>query len=366
MPEWQIVPLGQLVEPDRGISYGIVQPGSPAADGVPIVRVTDVRNGRIAVENPLKVAPEIEAAHARTCLRGGELLLTLVGTVGEAAIVPESLAGWNTARAVAVIPVCREIGAYWVQIALRSPTVREEIDWRLNTTVQATLNLRDVAELPIALPPPPARVAIAGILGALDAKIELNRRMNQALEGMARALFKSWFVDFDPVRAKAESRDPRIPQPIADLFPARLIDSELGDIPEGWDFGCVDDEFNLTMGQSPPGNIYNEAGVGLPFYQGRADFGFRYPKHRVFCTAPTRAAKAGDTLSACGRPSGISIWRLRIVLLDVELPPPGTRPAAALTRTNLCVHSMKSSRALRPREQSLVRLTKVISTPSPL
>ncbi len=77
--------------------------------------------------------------------------------------------------------------------------------------------------------------AIAHILGALDDKIELNRRMNETLEEMARALFKSWFVDFDPVRAKMESRDPGLPKHLADLFPNRLVDSELGLIPEGWE-----------------------------------------------------------------------------------------------------------------------------------
>ena len=83
--------------------------------------------------------------------------------------------------------------------------------------------------------------AIAHILGTLDDKIELNRRMNETLEAMARALFKSWFVDFDPVRAKAEGRDPGLPKPLADLFPARLVDSELGEIPEGWEVKPLDE-----------------------------------------------------------------------------------------------------------------------------
>jgi len=80
---------------------------------------------------------------------------------------------------------------------------------------------------------------IAHILGALDDKIELNRRMNETLEEMARALFRSWFVDFDPVRAKAEGRDPGLPPHLADLFPDRLVDSELGEIPEGWRQGLL-------------------------------------------------------------------------------------------------------------------------------
>jgi type I restriction enzyme S subunit len=91
------------------------------------------------------------------------------------------------------------------------------------------------------LPPEDEQRAIAHILGTLDDKIELNRRMSETLEAMARALFKSWFVDFDPVLAKAEGRDPGLPQPLADLFPARLVDSELGEIPEGWEAATLAD-----------------------------------------------------------------------------------------------------------------------------
>ncbi|HNF73312.1 MAG TPA: restriction endonuclease subunit S [Pseudomonadales bacterium] len=91
----------------------------------------------------------------------------------------------------------------------------------------------------IPVPPIPEQRAIAHILGTLDDKIELNRRMSETLEAMARALFKSWFVDFDPVRAKMEGRDPGLPQALADLFPARLVDSELGEIPEGWDVASL-------------------------------------------------------------------------------------------------------------------------------
>ncbi len=93
----------------------------------------------------------------------------------------------------------------------------------------------------LALPPFNEQRAIAHILGTLDDKIELNRRMSETLEDMARALFKSWFVDFDPVRAKAERRDPGLPKPLADLFPDSFEDSDLGDIPNGWEVGRIKD-----------------------------------------------------------------------------------------------------------------------------
>ncbi len=96
------------------------------------------------------------------------------------------------------------------------------------------LNSDTLLNLPVRTPPIEEQRAIAHILGTLDDKIELNRRMNETLEAMARAIFKSWFLDFDPVRAKAESRDPGLPAHIADLFPDSFEDSELGAIPGGW------------------------------------------------------------------------------------------------------------------------------------
>ena len=99
----------------------------------------------------------------------------------------------------------------------------------------------DLTNLDIPVPPLPEQRAIAHILGALDDKIELNRRMNETLEAMARALFKSWFVDFEPVRAKMAGRDTGLPQDLADLFPDRMVESELGKIPEGWEVKALDE-----------------------------------------------------------------------------------------------------------------------------
>jgi len=117
---------------------------------------------------------------------------------------------------------------------------------KASTDMAPYLSLVDQRRLHIALPPVPEQRAIAHILGTLDDKIELNRRTNETLEAMARALFKSWFVDFDPVRAKAEGRDPGLPQPLADLFPDRLEDSELGEIPAGWAIGTLADFASLN------------------------------------------------------------------------------------------------------------------------
>jgi type I restriction enzyme S subunit len=248
MPDWPVEKLGDLVDASRGISYGIVQPGEHQPDGVPIIRVSDLKGDVVEIGKPLRVAPSIEAAHSRTRLRGGELIMSIVGTVGQTAIVDPSLEGWNVARAVAVIPVKRDIGPYWIRLALKGGPARAHIQDRLNTTVQATLNLRDLASLPIVVPPAPEREAIAATLGALDDKIELNRKMNATLESMARALFRDWFVDFGPTRAKMEARPPYLSPDLWSLFPDRLDDEGK---PEGWEVSTIGDEVRVVGGSTP-------------------------------------------------------------------------------------------------------------------
>ena len=103
------------------------------------------------------------------------------------------------------------------------------------TTGLGHVTRRDLENIEVALPPLPEQRAIAHILGTLDDKIELNRRMNRTLEDMARAIFQDWFMDFGPVRAKLEGREPYLPPELWSLFPDRLVDSELGEIPEGWE-----------------------------------------------------------------------------------------------------------------------------------
>jgi type I restriction enzyme S subunit len=114
------------------------------------------------------------------------------------------------------------------------------------------------------LPPRREQSAIAHILGTLDDKIELNRRMNETLEAMARAMFRSWFVDFDPVRAKAEGRDPGLPREIVDLFPDCFKDSELGQIPEGWTIRTLYDCADYINGATFTNEHFSPDRTGLP------------------------------------------------------------------------------------------------------
>lgn len=131
---------------------------------------------------------------------------------------------------------------------LASDSGQESLRSILSGSAQPKFNKTDLRSLSIPVPPPSEQWAIAHILGTLDDKIELNRRMNETLEAMARALFKSWFVDFDPVRAKAEGRDPGLPKPVADLLPDSFEDLELGGIPKGWEMGVLDQLADVVLG----------------------------------------------------------------------------------------------------------------------
>jgi type I restriction enzyme S subunit len=137
---------------------------------------------------------------------------------------------------------------YW----LNSAHLQAHVSGHRDGSVAERLNLPTIRQLPVCLPSLVEQQAIAGMLGRLDDKIELNRQMSETLGLISEALFKSWFVDFDPVRAKAESRDHGLPEPLANLFAARLVDSELGEIPEGWEIGPLDSVLVLQRGFDLP------------------------------------------------------------------------------------------------------------------
>jgi len=307
------------------ISYGIVQPGTHVEDGVPIIRVNNINDGSLDLSNPLKVDHKIDDKHRKTKLEGGEVLLSLVGTTGQCIVTGQELKGWNVARAIAVIKPAQGISAEWLSICLKSKDTQHFLDCRANTTVQKTLNLKDVREIPIMKVAEEEERYILKWWMTLNNKIELNRRMNETLEGMAQALFKSWFVDFDPVIDNALEAGNPIPEEFdarietrrkaladgtanreaAKQFPAAFQETdEMGWIPKGWEVNTIEHEYNVVMGQSPKGDTYNEDGDGTLFYQGRAEFGWRFPVPRLYTTDPKRMAKAGDALMSVRAPVG--------------------------------------------------------------
>jgi restriction endonuclease S subunit len=135
-----------------------------------------------------------------------------------------------------------------------------------HTSAYPSFNPDVIEKAELLLPPPETQHEIAGILGALDDKIELNRRMNETLEAIARAIFKSWFVDFDPVRAKSEGRDTGLPPDISALFPSSFVDSELGKIPKGWKVGSLGDTVEILSGGTPKTSIPDYWDGDVPWF----------------------------------------------------------------------------------------------------
>ena len=280
----------------------------PAADkGYPYVAIPQLKEGRLSLGDVRRISPEHFAEWTRKAKpQHHDVILSRRCNPGETAYVPAGLECALGQNLVLLRADGKKLFPPFLRWLVRGTDWWEQVGTFINVgAVFDSLKCADIPNFSMPLPPLAEQKAIAGVLGALDDKIELNRRMNATLEALARALFQSWFVDFDPVRAKLDGRQPIGMDPAtAALFPECLEDSPLGLIPKGWNAGTVFEGFNLTMGQSPPGESYNEVGNGLPFYQGRTDFGFRFPTHRIYCSAPTRYAKAGDTLVSVRAPVG--------------------------------------------------------------
>lgn len=273
-----VVPIEQITD-GTPITYGVVQPGVEDPSGVRFVRGGDVFNGRINVDGLRTISHELSAQYKRTLLRGGELLISLVGNPGEVAIAPPSLAGSNIARQVGLIRVDEtRFNPWFVLYYLMSPAGKAQLFSYSLGSVQSVINLKELRRVQIPAVSRRVQDAIVEALKGIDDKIDLNRRINQTLEAMAQAIFKSWFVDFDPVKAKiaakAEGRDPlraamtaisgkpdteldTLPPdqfaPLAAtaaLFPDEMEDSELGEIPKGWQVKTL-----MQIARFPAGKI---------------------------------------------------------------------------------------------------------------
>lgn len=193
--DWADYRFSELLH-DESISYGIVQPGEHTeVDSVPIVRVNNIKNGYILTDDVLKVSSEIEQKYQRTRLVGGELLITVVGSVGECAIVPASLKGWNVARAVSVARIKDAFDIRFTKYCFKTEDLKFQMYGNTNDTVQPTLNLSLLKNLILRIPDRREQSAIALVLSSLDDKIDLLHRQNKTLEALAETLFRQWFVE---------------------------------------------------------------------------------------------------------------------------------------------------------------------------
>jgi type I restriction enzyme, S subunit len=218
--------------------------------GIPFARAGDINDGFHFTSGDH--LPEEDAWKAGNKLsEAGDVVFTSKGTVGRFGFVTEEiqrfvyspqLCFWRSLDCEAIYP---RFLFYWIQ---GKEFYRQYKSVSQKTDMAEYVSLSDQRSMEITLPELSSQQAIAHILGTLDDKIELNRKTNETLEAMAKALFKSWFVDFDPVRAKAEGRPTGLPAEVSDLFPDSFEDSELGEIPSGWEVKALDEIAHFLNG----------------------------------------------------------------------------------------------------------------------
>ncbi|MCX7207372.1 MAG: restriction endonuclease subunit S [Proteobacteria bacterium] len=271
--DWKIVTLETLLKDNKSIAVGVMYPGPDTQGGIKLIKVGDIKGGLIPQKPNYCISPETNEEHKRTQLIGDELLITLVGNPGECVVVTPAMAGWNPARAIAVIRLAEPSLRVYLKTVLESAAGKHLIDAVLNTTVQKTLNLKDIRQLPVPMPRSETIRAISSFSEALSDRIGLLRETNATLEAMAQALFKSWFVDFDPVHANAGTKqminpasspsdfagdpaapldsrlrgnDDLLPPELQTLFPATFTASPQGLVPEGWKWLELDEAYELN------------------------------------------------------------------------------------------------------------------------
>lgn len=226
-----------------------------------------------------------------TLLQKDDIIISARGTVGETAMIPYPMAFNQSCYGIrAKRDLVNSIFLYYLL-----KTSIKSLKNNAHGSVFDTITRDTFDGISIDLPPLPVQKKIAAILSSLDDKIELNTRMNKVLEEIARALFHRWFVEFEFPDAEGK------PYKSAG---GKMVESEMGMVPEGWRVGTIGDIAKITMGQSPNGESYNELGIGEVFYQGRAEFGIRFPKRRLFTTEPKRMAEKGDVLLSVRAPVG--------------------------------------------------------------
>ena len=292
MSDWKETNLGSIC---TSIQYGYTESASDNPKDPKFLRITDIQEDFINW-NTVPHCPINDDDFLKYKLEIGDICIARTGnSTGAVGFIKDNI------KAVFASYLIR----YKIDTSLAFPTfinfLLKSLHWKKFVTsiksgsAQAGANAKSFAEFPIQLPPLFEQKRIADVLSCLNAKIENLRRQNETLEAIAQTLFKHWFIDFE--------------FPNADGKPYKssggaMITSELGDIPRGWKVGTLSNEFEIIMGQSPAGSSFNEDKQGIVFFQGRTDFGFRFPSVRLYTTEPSRIAEKFDILVSVRAPVG--------------------------------------------------------------
>jgi type I restriction enzyme S subunit len=270
--DYDVQPLGTVAKVRSGYAFKSEDMG---AVGLPVIKIKNVVPPTVDITDCERVPGEVISSIPRVErfeLKEGDTLIAMTGaTVGKVGKFPRTHERHFLNQRVGKVYLTEPDAAdyRYIYYILSQDTYVRQMFGIADGSAQANISGSQIESLEVPLPPLAEQKAIAAVLGALDDKIELNRRMNATLEAMARALFQSWFVDFDPVRAKLDGRQPvGMDAETAALFPDSFQESEMGHIPKGWTVGKVNDVATLNRGAVNPGHFPTETfdHYSLPAY----------------------------------------------------------------------------------------------------
>ena len=277
MEEWKECKLGDLCIDNKG-SYGIAASAVPYSENLyTYLRITDINDDGTLNKSDLKSVADENAE--QYILQPNDIVFARTGGSTSRNYFYDGSDGVFVYAGFlikfSIDP--NKVNPKYIKYFCLSQEYKNWV-YSFNTgSTRGNINAQTYANMPVILPPRSQQDLLVRTLSSLDDKIELNNKINTNLEQQAQALFKNWFVDFAPFGGK---------------------------MPEEWKVGKLSDIAEITMGQSPDGKSYNEDGIGSVFYQGRAEFGTRFPTRRLFTTEPKRIAKKFDTLMSVRAPVG--------------------------------------------------------------
>jgi type I restriction enzyme S subunit len=256
--DWKIVTLSDLTfKITKGTTPTTVG-GRFVEKGINFVKVESLNDdGTISKEKLAYIHDETNELLARSKLELNDLLYSIAGTIGRVAIVNEDILPANTNQAVAIVrPNLKKINLHYLRYALVNPKVKSYLLSKVVHAVQANLSLTEIGNCSIPIPNSEEQQSIAKILSDLDSKIELNQQMNKTLERIGQALFKQWFIDFEFPNEKGEPYK---------SSGGKMVDSEMGEIPKGWQIKEINDCGKVVCGKTPPTQNKENYGDEVPF-----------------------------------------------------------------------------------------------------
>ena len=303
MSEPQCAPLEEWME--SIIDYRGKTPEKTTA-GIPLITAKVIKGGRVEAPSEFIAVDAYDEWMRRGMPEAGDVVITTEAPLGEVAQLPKG----KVALAQRVITLRGKKGVVdntFLKFLLLSRQFQEDLQARATGTTVIGIKQSVLRKIDLAFPPFQEQKAVAHILGTLDDKIELSRKTNETLEAMAKALFKSWFVDFDPVRAKAEGRPTGLPAVISGLFPDSFEDSELGEIPSGWRVGEIEQILNLQKDSLDPASAPDET---FDHYSIPAFDAGKYPAKELGSSIKSQKFLVGDRdlLVSKLNPSTPRVW----------------------------------------------------------